>query len=367
MDRRSFLKSVGVTGTSAAFLDSVPRRAEAEGKDSAPDIVVNGFEASVLNEDYLRLLRKGGVDCVNKAMGRTIESYGQAHDLVARNPEEITITTTLGEIRDAKDGGKIALVLVKQDANDISDAVHGRDSYLTLTHHLRALYRLGLRSQGICGNISNIFGGGCMDHDVPLTRAGRRLVEELHRLNIILDVGGHTGEQTSLDAIAMSKGVPIVCTHTNAATLNPNPRCISDRLAVAIAETGGLIGVSSISDFHNLNAETVPPGRVQIEQATFEMHLDHYDYFKRLVGADHVAVGADHTWGQYLNEQPWNSVSFPPEASSPGAYLHVKGFEDISELPNVIRGLEGRGWSASELEKVLGGNWLRVYEGVWGA
>jgi membrane dipeptidase len=78
-------------------------------------------------------------------------------------------------------------------------------------------------------------------------------------------------------------------------------------------------------------------------------------------------MGPDFIWGQPSDEKPWISVTFPPDASGPGVILPVKDFEDISQLPNLIRGLKGRGWSASELDKVLGGNWLRVYERVWGA
>jgi membrane dipeptidase len=367
MDRRSFLKSVAATGASAAFLNSAPRRAQAKSKSSSTGIIVDGLEASKLNKAFLGLMRKGGAHCVHKSLSIKIESYGQAHDLVARNPKDVTITTTVREIRDAKDSGKIALILGRQDANDISDTMHKSNSYLTLTYHLRALYQLGLRIQGICYNLNNLFGGGCMDHNVPLTRAGRRLVEEIHRLNIILDIGGHTAEQTSFDAIAMSKGVPVVNTHTNPAALCANPRNISDRLAVAIAKTGGVIGISTISDFHNLDATTIPPKGAKIAQATLDMHLDHYDYFKKLVGVDHVAMGPDFIWGQPSDEKPWISVTFPPDASGPGVILPVKDFEDISQLPNLIRGLKGRGWSDSELDKVLGGNWLRVYERVWGA
>ncbi len=104
------------------------------------------------------LMRKGGAHCVHKSMSRTIESYGQAHDLVARNPKDVTITTTVRDIRDAKDSGKIALILGRQDANDISDTMHKSNSYLTLTYHLRATYQLGLRIQGICYNLNNLFG-----------------------------------------------------------------------------------------------------------------------------------------------------------------------------------------------------------------
>ncbi|HDZ25819.1 MAG TPA: twin-arginine translocation signal domain-containing protein [Candidatus Aminicenantes bacterium] len=362
MNRRSFLKSVAATGASAAFLNSVPGRAKAKSNSSSTGIVVDGLNGCVLDKDFLARARKGGVHCVVKGL-----SFGRAHDFVARNPKDITIATTVREIRDAKDSGKLALVFDKQMANDVSDAMRKSNSYLTLTYHLRAQYEAGLRIQGICYNLNNLFGGGCMDHKVPLTRAGRRLVEEIHRLNIILDIGGHTGEQTSLDAIAMSKGVPVVNTHTNPAALCANPRNISDRLAVAIAKTGGVIGISTISDFHNLDATTIPPNGAKIEQATLNMHLDHYDYFKKLVGVDHVGMGTDLIVGSHSDEKPWISVTFPPDASGPGVILPVKDFESLDQLPNLIRGLKGRGWSASELDKVLGANWLRVYERVWGA
>jgi membrane dipeptidase len=151
------------------------------------------------------------------------------------------------------------------------------------------------------------------------------------------------------------------------AALNPNIRCISDRLALAIAKTGGVIGITTISDFHNLNPKTIPPNGAKIAQATLNMHLDHYDHLKKLVGVDHVGLGTDFIFGMHFDEKPETSLTFPPEASGPGEILPVKDFEDISQLPNLIRGLKGRGWSASELDKVLGANWLRVYEHVWGA
>ena len=153
------------------------------------------------------------------------------------------------------------------------------------------------------------------------------------------------------------------------AALNDNIRAISDRLAEAIAGTGGVIGLTALSDFHVRNAESYKEhGRVS-PQATLDMHLDQYDYLRDLVGINHVGLGPDFVWG---NEPPYHhvaeiSLTFPPEASSLGPIRMVKDFENISQLPNLIRGLEGRGWSQEELDKVLGGNWLRVYEQVWGA
>jgi len=185
---------------------------------------------------------------------------------------------------------------------------------------------------------------------------------------MILDVGGHTGEQTSLDAIAMSSGVPVVCTHTNAAALVPNIRAISDRLAEAIASTGGVIGVTAISDFQKRSAANYRQHGPTSPQATLDDHLDQYDHFKRLVGADHVGLGPDFVWGwgESFVHAPDDSITFPPEAMGAGVPKLVDGFEDISKLPNLVKGLRGRGWTEEELDKLLGANWLRVYERVWG-
>ncbi len=234
---------------------------------------------------------------------------------------------------------------------------------------MRAFYELGLRVHSICYNLTNIFGGGCLDHDVPLTRAGHRLVEEIHELGMLLDVGGHTGERTSLDAIAISSGVPVGCTHTNVAALNPNPRAVSDRLFEALAETGGVIGVTAISDFQKRSPENYRQHGPRSPQATLDDHLDQYDYLKRLVGVDHIGLGPDFVWGwgEVFDHDPSVSIAFPSEALGEGRPQLVRDFEDISKLPNLIAGLEGRGWTESELDQLLGGNWLRVYEQVWGS
>ena len=192
------------------------------------------------------------------------------------------------------------------------------------------------------------------------------LVEEVHRHRILLDVGGHTGERTSFDALEMSSGVPIVCTHTNFAGLNPNMRAISDRMAEAIARTGGVIGITAVSAFHVHNAET--QDRERDRQATLDEHLDQYDYAKRLLGAEHVGLGPDFIWGwgPSMPMDPEDSAAFPPWSMAPGLQSTVEGFEDTSKVPNLIAGLEARGWTEEELDLLLGGNWLRVYEQVWG-
>ncbi|MGH8032924.1 MAG: dipeptidase [Luteimonas sp.] len=331
--------------------------------------VVNGLDTSDLTTEFLGFLRQGKVDCTHKSILDGPYSFGPILRFLDEQAAQITMARTAAEIRQAKRDGKIALVCGAQSADYMLPLFEPFHSRMTqIGDALRVNYRLGLRTQGIAYNLANIFGGGCLEPQSPLTRVGRRLVEEVHKQHILLDVGGHTGEQTSLDALAMSAGVPVVCSHTNLAALNPNPRATSDRVLEAIAKTGGVIGVTAISDFHVRNSTNIKQGP-RSPHATLDTHLDQYDYLKRLVGIDHIALGTDHFWG-------WGNVEvhsatehmrFPPEAMSDGPPRVVQGFENISKLPDVERGLAARGWTQDELDKLMGANWLRVYRAAWGA
>ena len=346
---------------------ALPRRAQRPER-----LVVDGLDTSVVNDGFLGLVRQGGAECVHKTLYRE-DSFKDFHTFVEARRDRVALATTVPEIRAVKASGRVAFVLGVQTAggmygNGIDDAMDQvpLGSLNAIRPALTRYYDLGLRVQGLVYNTYNVFGSGCLDHTAQLTRAGRRLVEEIHRLRIALDVGGHAGERTSLDAIAMSSGVPIIVTHSNFARLNPNQRCISDRLAESIARTGGVIGLTAISDFLVRNAATAKRDGVTSPVATLPVLLDHFDHGKRLVGAEHLGLGPDFNWGQDPVEvDPSDTVSFSPEMLSAGPIRTTKGFEDISKLPALIAGLKERGWTDRELDLVLGENWLRVWGRVW--
>jgi membrane dipeptidase len=366
LSRRGFIAQGGAAAASlgvlaASSVDAAPAKAKA-----AESIIVNGLEASTMNEHYLQLARQGGIDCVNTDFGPS--TYGFVYEFRDR----AALVKTVGDIHRAKAEGKLAVVQGLQAARAFEEALFSNGanyplgSFKQMVKVLHEHKGMGLGLLGLCYNTTNVFGSGCLDHNVPLTRAGQRLVAAIHENRIILDVGGHTGERTSLDALERSKGVPVVCTHTNFARLNANARAIPDRLAEAIAATGGVIGITAVSAFHTRNAGNVAEAP---RQATLDQHLDQYDYGKRLVGADHLGLGPDFIVDSVdnLEMDPEDSVAFPAESMGPGKQTTVAGFENISKLPNLIAGLKQRGWTQSELDKLLGANWLRVYAGVWGS
>jgi membrane dipeptidase len=325
-------------------------------------LVVDGLDPSALNEKYLDMLKAGGVNCWHQSVGG-LDFFATMLTFLDQHPDKIVQAGTVRDIRQAKEQGKIAHVAGWQMADPLIMDANGAGP----VQNLRAYRQLGLRIASIAYNNSNIFGGGCLDPEVPLTRLGKKYVEAVHKHRIVLDVCGHTGERTSFDAIQVSKGVPIICSHTNARALNDNPRNISDRLIEAIAGTGGVIGLTSVSDFFmrspkDANVKASP-------QATMDKFFEHFDHLKQLVGVDHIGLGPDFMTGRVDLDQMggMDRELWPADVYSDWPWYMVKGFETIVELPKVTQGLLDRGWSATDVRKVLGENWLRVYEKVWGA
>ena len=170
-------------------------------------IIVDGLDTSKMDEAFIQMLRQGGVDCVHKSMGDAVH-FGEIYYFIEQHSKDLMLAKSVADIQQAKAEGKIAVVLGQQGTGYYEGALRKAGRYSALTKTLQAYHGLGLRILMVAYNTNNLFGGGNLNPRSPLTRAGQVLVEEMHKLNIILDVGGHVGEQTSLDAIAISKGIP---------------------------------------------------------------------------------------------------------------------------------------------------------------
>ena len=174
---------------------------------------------------------------------------------------------------------------------------------------LVGFHSMGLRSSGLVYNVGSYIGSGCVDPlQGALSHFGVRVVLALLDLRIVVDIGGHCSEATSFDALRVAKG-PVVCSHTNPRALRDNPRAMTDGLFKAIADTGGLIGITAFNYF------LVPQGR-----ATIQHYLDHVEYTVKLVGADHVGLGLDQIIGRQIHG-PVDQRKFPPEAYPPRTKL----------------------------------------------
>lgn len=364
MKRRDFVRAAGMAGAAAGITPSVMLGSAdssallagaAAGHPGTP--IVDGVSPADLTDVYVDMLKQAHVSGWHTSVAGN-QSFADAYNFLDKR-KDIFVATTAREIHKAHQDGTVALLFGWQTADALGDVSSRKET------PLRAYYQMGLRIVNLVYNVMNQFAGGSLEPQIGLTRMGRRLIEEMHKLNMIVDVGGHSGEQSSLDAVAMSNGVPVICSHTNLRGLIDNPRNISDRLAVAIAGTGGVIGLTAINDFNARNRrdahiKTTP-------QVGLSALLNQYDYAKKLVGVDHVGMGNDFVGDRTFRIDPTLPQFTPEMASDQSPILYVKGFERISELPNLVSGLKERGWTEPEIAKVMGGNWLRVYEKVFGA
>ncbi len=368
MDRREFIAATVAIGAGlggAAVADAAASKADELDRSGTRDpmtlikstLVVDGYSGMIgtgplkgqaATDEYVRRLKAAGIGC---KVGRL------EHPAMA-------MARSVKEIRALHAKGKIAQVYC---TDAIRMGTEHLEIFSTAPFPVAKYHADGLRIMGLAYNLANAYGGGCLDPQVPLTRAGRRLVEEAHKHRVLLDVGGHNGERTSLDVIAMAPEIPVINTHGNVRALNDNPRCNSDRMIEAIAKTGGVVGITTFSDFMARNPSN--SHLMNTPQVGLDKYLDQFDHVKKLVGADHVGVSPDNICDGGAKPCPWetqNRLVMAPEAYSE-IWTWVKGFERMDELPNFVKGLIERGWTTKDIRKVLGENWLRVYEKAWGA
>lgn len=146
---------------------------------------------------------------------------------------------------------------------------------------LRLLYRLGLRSMGLTWNHRNLLADGVGEGESAggLTRKGKEIVEEMSDLGIMLDLA-HISPKSYYEALTYYSK-PVLVTHANARALCPHWRNLDDTQLRALAEHGGVIGVTQVADF------------VKEGSASVEDMLDHIAYIADLIGVEHVALGSD--------------------------------------------------------------------------
>lgn len=364
LNRRGLMQLAGSALIGAAAAAGTGASAAAPSGKTAADkpVVVDGCSPSAPTMEYIGLLRQGGVDSWSVSMLPTLLQMTALLEFAAVNSKDVEIAKTAADIRRIKREGKISLTLGWQEADMF--AMRGESDWWSRPPKttMRLFHEVGLRVVGLVYNLTNAFAGGCLDPHIGLTKAGRTLVADMQKMGILVDVGGHMGERSSLDVIAMAER-PVVCTHSNLQALNRNPRNTSNQVIEGIAKTGGLFGVSAIDPFMSWGVEDVGKRQQPRQRADIGRIVDEFDYLKKLVGVDHIGIGGDFTFGSTSSIYPEESFAFPPEMTYvQDPIQYARGFEDISKLPAVRAEMVRRGWKPDEIDKVMGENWMRVYE-----
>jgi len=261
----------------------------------------------------------------------------------------LVVAPTRAAILAAKRAGQIAFIPCIESAVPIENELDRLD----------ILYGLGIRSIGIAYSEANMLGSGLREeHDAGLTSFGRQAVERMDRLGIAIDLS-HAGDRTSLETIQASRN-PVFITHAGARALWPTKRMKPDEVLRALAERGGVIGISAAA---NTTPTTKRP------RHTLDSVMEHFEYVATLIGIDHVAFGPDTFFGDHVGMHRFFSKHFSVAASRGPAFEeieYVDGIENPAEaFPNVVRWLVTHGYSDTDIGKVVGGNVMRALEAVW--
>ncbi|MEI5906876.1 membrane dipeptidase [Bacillus spongiae] len=261
----------------------------------------------------------------------------------------LTKAKTANDIRNAKANHLKAGIISAQETDGLGKNLAFLDS----------LYDFGLRMLQLTYNNQNQIGAGCAEQaNGGVTNFGVQFIHKLNELGILVDTS-HCGKQTTLDACSHSNH-PVVASHTGVENLFNHMRCKSDDEIKAIAKTGGVIGVFAMPWFvHDDPNDT-----------TLDHVLDHIDYIVDLVGIDHVGIGTD--WP--MSDVTWSLVYFKEHIAPKLGFKKgngpstetVKGLEKYGYFINFTRGLVKRGYTDQDIQKIIGGNWLRVFEEVCG-
>jgi len=324
-------------------------------------------------------MREGGVTGVffsiftSATEGASLEAVKKALTIidavveeVNRHPGDLVLAATVAEIVRAKREKKIAILMGVEGGHMI-------DSSLAV---LRSLYRLGARYMTLTHSAPTPWAGSSGSSEGPkgLTDFGEEVVREMNRLGMMVDIS-HVSDQTFFDALETSSA-PMIASHSSCRSLAGHPRNMTNEMLQALAAKGGVVHINYYNAFldgennrrenelkdlelkraaarkkfagdskqtsialRQVNREQIERiGRVPLSRL-----LDHFEHAAKVAGVNHVGMGSD--FDGVRDQLP-------------------EGMEDISKIPNLVGGLGERGFSDSGIEKMLGGNTLRVMREV---
>ena len=321
-------------------------------------MLIDALQCGTFDRGVLQRLAAGGFTCVTPTLGfwegtlESLDSIGRWRDMERENADVMRIVRKADDIRACEEDGKLGILLGFQNAN----LLEGRIRYVELFGDL------GVRVVQLTYNNQNELGGSCYEEaDSGITRFGREVVAEMARCGLLVDCS-HTGDRTTLGAIEHCPK-PIAVTHANPSSIFPHARNRSDDVLKALAQTGGVIGCAA---YRNIT----PDWACATAKGFAEMIARTVD----LAGVDHVGLGTDFSYGSddafrdWMRKGRWTrSVQYGAgSADRPGAVAKPELLERPEQLGDLAEALRSTGFAEAEVAKIMGGNWLRLYETVFG-
>src|SRR6266850_4903104 len=299
-----------------------------------------------------------------RAIKRADIQIQAVRDLAAKHPETWEVATTAADIRRIAASGKIAALIGMEGGYAIDEKIENVERY----------YRMGVRYLSPAWSVSTSWAGSSGD-EAGKTRGlndfGKQVIREMNRLGMMVDVS-HLSDKAFWDIVNTSTR-PVIATHSGCRAITNVPRNLTDEMIVALAKTGGVVNVifypehiepgyaekkkkvdaeiatlvQRASDKEKGDVAHKKLARDRVRSAELLKRLppvfvtriaDHIDHSVKLVGIDHVGIGSD-----------FDGVQVVPA-----------DLKSVADLPNLTKELLRRGYSESDIDKILGGNMLRV-------
>ncbi|WP_309660979.1 membrane dipeptidase [Sphingomonas sp.] len=276
------------------------------------------------------------------------------HELIAANPDRMLLITSAADILKAKREAKFGAIIGTQDSCMVGPNLD----------RLAEMKKDGVLTIQLTYNKRNLAGDGALEPaNAGLSKLGKATIERIEAEKLLLDLS-HGGARTMAEATAFAKR-PLVISHTGARALTDHPRNTDDATIRAVADKGGVVGVYFMPfltlDSHPKAADVIA----------------HVEHVARIAGEDHVGIGTDNgVLPTTLDEETkkklekWQLERIKAGIASPGeavgVYPMVADYNSIDRYRRFASDLAKRGWSQARLEKLMGGNFLRVYRDAWG-
>ena len=340
------------------------------------------FDITVRHKDGnidLPRMREGGLDALffsiwvpsditgPPAVKRALDLIDSVHKAAKAHPADLMLATTAADIRRAAAGHKIAALMGMEGGHMINDDLG----------QLRKYAALGVRYLTLTHFKNNNWADSSTDKPAHngLTPFGKDVVRELNRLGMMVDIS-HVADKTFYDALAVTDA-PVIASHSSCRAIANHPRNMTDQMLRALGKNGGVVMINYHAGFlseefrvasekrngtvdvamaamskkcgGNEACTTLESERIdheamangELPKVTWEKIVDHIDHAVKVAGADHVGLGSD-----------FDGATMP------------LGMEDASKLPKITDALLKKGYSEQDIEKILGGNILRVMEAV---
>ena len=326
-------------------------------------------------------MREGGLDALffsiwvdspfagGAAVKRTLQLIDVVDRTIAAHPKDLALATSAGEVTRAVRSGKIAALMGIEGGHAIADDL----AMLRLYRKLGVSYMtLTWANPTRWADSSGKENRDKVEAPDGLNDFGREVVREMNRIGMIVDIS-HVSDKTFADVLAVTDK-PVIASHSSCRALTDVPRNMTDDMLRALAKNGGVVGINYGSGFLDAayrkrseaskKPDPTPPAGVAgdvealaawryatlfgpsaaVEPPPLESLIDHIDHAAKVAGVDHVGLGSD----------------FDGVPSLP------RGMEDVSHLPRITQALLARGYTDPQIQKILGGNFLRVLKAVTG-